>query len=311
MEDASCGSCAVTVTTVLFNSEECLGEYVQSLAPAAETGLVRVVAVDNASPDNSARLLEELLPGVEVLASRENLGFAGGCNLAWPLVASRYWLLLNPDVQADEQGLGRLVRWMEERPDIGAATPLLRDPRGRALTVARPHDSLWRPIVEAARLHKLVPRGLRSRWLLSGRRSTPERIRGWVPGAAMIVRREAVLDVGLLNADLFMYGEDREWCLRMQRHGWAIGVCNAVEFVHRGGNSARRTWTEAERLQREVTGHLRAARMTHGRAWVTALALIIGSTLLLEAMDPRRETTIRDAGRARAHAYFRAATALG
>src|SRR4051794_39937016 len=96
---------AVTVATVLYNSADSLGRYAEGLAPGLSDGSLRVVAVDNASPDDSAALLHELLPGVELIASPANLGFAAGCNRTWPLVATRYWLLLNPDVQADADGI--------------------------------------------------------------------------------------------------------------------------------------------------------------------------------------------------------------
>jgi GT2 family glycosyltransferase len=295
---------AVTVTTVLHNSVDSLPRYVETIRPALDRGLVRIVAVDNASPDDSVALLKRLLPGVEVVANPTNMGFAAGCDRAWPLVQTRYWLLLNPDVEADERGLASLIRWMDERPDIGAASPLLRGPNGRTVEVARTHDSLWRPIVEALRLHKLLPQRLRSRWLLAGRRGTPERIQGWVPAAALIARRDAVAETGLLREDLFMYGEDREWCWRMRQGGWAIGVCPQVEFAHGGGRSAAKTWGEEEQVRREVGGHLRVTRMMHGRAWAAIFALLTGVALRMESLDPRRDEATRVECRVRGRQYL-------
>ncbi len=297
---------SVTVTTVLYNSEASLPRYAEVLAPSMEQGLVRLIAVDNASPDGSAPLLRQLLPGAEVIDNPANLGFGAGCNRAWPLVKSRYWMLVNPDVEADAAGIERLVEWMDRHPGVGLGSPLLRRLDGSAIPVARPHDRLWQPLFEALRLHKLVPQALRSRWLLSGRRATPEIIDGWVPGAALIARSEAVAATGPLDERLFMYGEDREWCWRMREAGWAVGVCSEVAFVHDSGMSARTTWDPDERASREVGGHLAATRLMRGRLWATAFALLAGIVLLAESVDPRRPKDARAARRLRGRLYLKA-----
>ncbi len=295
---------AVTVTTVLYNSEESLPRYAELLAPSIAGGFVRVIAVDNASPDESAALLKKLLPGAETISNPENVGFAGGCNRAWPSVRSRYWMLVNPDVEADAAGIERLVEWMDRHPGVGLASPRLRRLDGSEIPVARPPDRLWQPILEALRLHKLIPDSYRSRWLLSGRRSTPELIDGWVPGAALIARTEAVVAAGPLDESHFMYGEDREWCARMKEAGWAVGVCPEVMFVHDAGKSARTTWGDRERAGREVAGHLDATRRLHGRLWVTAFTMVAGTVLLAESVDPRRDKEARAARRLRGRLYL-------
>jgi N-acetylglucosaminyl-diphospho-decaprenol L-rhamnosyltransferase len=300
------GGPAVTVTTVLYNSEASLSRYAEMLAPSIDRGFVRLIAVDNASPDGSAPLLRKLLPGAEMIENPTNLGFGGGCNRAWPLVRSRYWMLVNPDVEADAIGIERLVEWMDRHPEVALASPRLRRLDGSAIPVARPHDRLWQPLFEALRLHKLVPQSLRSRWLLSGRRSTPEIVDGWVPGAALIARAEAVAAVGPLDESLFMYGEDREWCGRMKEAGWAVGVCSEVAFLHDSGMSARTTWDAEERAGREVGGHLAATRLMHGRLWAGAFALLAGIALLAESVDPRRDKDARAARRLRGRLYLKA-----
>lgn len=295
---------AVTVTTVLYNSEGSLSRYAAALAPAVERGLVRLVVVDNASPDESAATLKRLLPEAELLENPSNLGFAGGCNRAWPHVRSRYWMFVNPDVEADPAGIEQLVEWMDSHPNVGLASPRLRGPEGDEMPVARAHDSFVRPLVRALRLHKLLPRRLRSRWLLPGERGTPEIVDGWVPGAALIARTEAVAEVGPLDGSIFMYGEDREWCWRMARAGWAIGVCDEVEFVHGHGTSAKATWSDRERTRREVAGQLGAARRMHGRLWATWFALLAGIVMLAESLDPRHRE-LRDTRRLRGRLYLR------
>lgn len=295
---------AVTVTTVLYNSADTLESYAEGLEPGLRKGFLRVIAVDNASPDRSAAFLRRRLPEANVIANHSNRGFAAGCNSAWPSVTTRYWLLLNPDVQAAPDGIERLVRWMDRRPDVGVASPLLRSPDGRELSVARPPDSLWRPIVEALRLHKLLPNGVRTGLMLAGGRESRERIRGWVPGTALIARTEAVRATGLLDERLFMYGEDVEWCSRMRAHGWAVGVCSDVEFLHDFGRSARKTWGP-DQPAKEVAGQLTAIEVRRGTRWAQAFALISGLALRIESIDPRRSEASRAEARLRGRFYLR------
>jgi GT2 family glycosyltransferase len=294
----------VTITTVLYNSAGSLARYAAQLGRARTDPRIRFIIVDNASPDDSAQLAAQLLPGAQLIRNTENLGFGGGSNRAWPDVRSRYWLLLNPDVAADAQGIERLVAWMDRHPSVGVASPLLCDDEGRAIPIERAHDSLWRPVVETLRLHKLLPRGLRARWLLPGHGSTADTIRGWVPGAALIARTSAVSATGPFDERLFMYGEDRELCWRMLGAGWQIGVCRAVCFVHPAGASARRTWGDDERTRREVSGHLRASELMRGSVWTHALAAIVGASLTAAAADPRTEPQTRDELRLRGRCYL-------
>jgi len=299
------GDPPVTVTTVLYNSEDSLPRYAAALGPGVERGLIRLIAVDNASPDASAAELRRLLGGAEVLDNPANLGFAAGCNRAWPLVESKYWMLVNPDVEADAAGVERLVEWMDRHPGVGLASPRLRGPDGAEVRVARAHDSLVRPLVRALRLHKLLPRRSRTRWLLPGEPGAAEIVVGWVPGAAMIARAGAVAEVGPLDESFFMYGEDREWCWRMSRAGWQVGVCEDVTFTHGHGTSAKATWDERERVHREVAGQLKAARRTRGRLWARWFALVASIVILAESLDPRWGGDLRDARRLRGRLYLR------
>lgn len=294
----------MTVTTVLYNSEGSLPRYAEALAPSIDRGLVRLIAVDNASPDESAATLKRLLPDAELIDNEANLGFAGGCNRAWPFVRSRYWMLVNPDVEADAAGIERLVAWMDGHPNVGLASPRLRGPGGDEVPVARAQDSLLRPLIRALRLHRILPRRLRSRWLLPAELEETEIVNGWVPGAALIARAEAVAQVGPLDESLFMYGEDREWCWRMARAGWAIGLCGEVEIVHGHGASAKATWSEEERMRREVAGQLGAARRMRGGLWATAFGVLAGLVLLAESLDPRRRES-RSIRRLRGRLYLR------
>jgi len=110
----------------------------------------------------------------------------------------------------------------------------------------------------------------------------------WVPGTAMIVRREAVESAGLLSERELMYGEDTEWCWRIRRAGWRIGVCSALRFQHDEGRSAIRTWGETERRRRMWHGTYSACAQMRGSFYRRLLMAINALGLLIEAYHPRR-----------------------
>jgi GT2 family glycosyltransferase len=111
---------------------------------------------------------------------------------------------------------------------------------------------------------------------------------GWVPGTAMIVRSAAVGDVGPLREELFMYGEDVEWCWRMRRSGWRIGVCSSTTFVHDTSSSARLTLSEDGVERRIAEGMDAACRLMYGPRHARALAALTALAFALDARLPGR-----------------------
>ena len=192
-------------------------------------------------------------------------------------MGGRYWLLLNPDVVLDPGVLQALVRWMDGHPDVAAASPWLRDgSTGELSYPGRAFPSLSRTVIEVAAPSSAAT-GARTRRLLqgayvrAGMRNT--RRPDWVPGAAMMVRREAVEQVGPLDGSFFLYGEDLEWCWRMRSSGWRIATCPGAVATHHTSASSRRTWPDDEVDRRIAAGIAQACRKVRGTHYARAYAL--------------------------------------
>ena len=292
----------LSIVIVLHNSADELVDCLRSIEPAIQTGWAELIAVDNASPDRSAEIVRDELPRATLLTLDRNRGFAAGANLALSHAVGRYWLLLNPDIVASPDGLETLVRWMGAHPAIAAASPELCGDDGRCESPGRTTPSILRTLLELSRLHRLLPASAQGRMLRGPYWPGGDQYdAGWVPGTAMIVRPEAARQVELLREDLFMYGEDIEWCWRLRRAGWRIGVCSAVRFVHRGGASARRTWGEHEQERRIAAGVDAACRSMYGPAHARALAALTGLALWLDSYgtgrDPAQRVRAREGAR--------------
>jgi N-acetylglucosaminyl-diphospho-decaprenol L-rhamnosyltransferase len=298
----------VSITTVLFNSASTVEPYARPLEPLLASGFAELIAVDNASPDDSASRLHQVLPDAQIETAARNLGFAAGCNVAWPHVKGRYWLLLNPDVQASTEGIRALAHWLDRHSDVAIGTPLLRDENGAPASVARSFPTLRWTFAEMLRMHKLMSATARSERMLGPYWDGGPRDVDWVPFAAAMIRRSAIERVGPLSDGLFMYGEDIELCWRMRRAGWRVTICDEVTFVHAGGLSARATWHQEERSARLAEGIAAALRLMHGRAWTRTFAAMTALHLYLESVNPRREPERRRANRLSSRAWFREAT---
>jgi GT2 family glycosyltransferase len=280
----------VSITVVAYNSDETLAACLRSVTVPVRSGRAELIVVDNASPDGSAALVAREFPEAKLIRSASNLGFAGGMNRAWSAARGRYWLLLNPDVTVPDGGVDALVRWADAHPGVGAVSPELVDEEGRAGWAARRFPSIARSLLELTRLHLLLPRALRARVFLGGYWHGPgDRLDAdWVPATALLVRREAVAAAGGLAEDLPFYGEDTEWCWRIGRAGFAIGLCGSVRFVHRESASARRTFGEEERALRLWHGVYAAVERMRGRPYARTLTRIARVAFALEARHPGR-----------------------
>ena len=306
----------LSITVVAYNSDRCLRRCLSSVRGSVLDGFAELIVVENASPDESARIVAEEFPEATLVRSEVNGGFAGGCNLAWPLVRGRYWLLLNPDVVVTAGGLEQLVEWMDAHPELGAGSPWLATAEGRAEFVGRRGPSLWLAMLEALRLHLLIPRERRADLFLGpywvARRGHLDV--DWVPGAAIIVRREAVEAAGLLSDALPMYGGDTEWCWRIRKAGWQIGVCSEVQFEHREGQSAARTWGELQRDVRMWQGTYAACARMRGAGYCRLLMAANAVAFAIEAHHLRRSPEQRSRARRHMHlhmAFLRGRTPAG
>lgn len=191
----------------------------------------QVIVVDNGSTDGTAQALAERFPEVELVRSERNLGFAGGNNLGLRRARGRAIILMNSDVLASAEALRAAAEALLARPDGGALSPRLVTPEGNPQPFAFGRDPT---------LGYLLARGLRAvlglgpmhRWEVDH----PIEV-DWVSGACLVVRREAVEQVGELDERFFLYFEDNDWCLRMRKAGWRVIYDPRFSVVHLGGAS--------------------------------------------------------------------------
>jgi hypothetical protein len=172
-----------------------------------------------------------------------NKGFARAANEGIKDSTSRYILLINPDTYATNGFLLPIVQYMEDNQDVGIVGPRITNKDGTVQGSARSHPTLLTALFgRSSLLSKWFPGNPVTRRNLIDRccdGSHPIEV-DWVSGACMVVRREAINDVGLLDERFFMYWEDADWCRRMRDRGWKVMYFPQSSVVHFVGGSSER-----------------------------------------------------------------------
>ena len=288
----------LTVTLLLYNTADFIRDCLLSIREDVLSGFAELVVVDNASPDDSAEIVEREFPEARLIRSATNRGFAGGCNLAWAEARGDYWLLLNPDASLPKGELREIVQWMDEHAEIGVGSPRVLNSAGEPCYLSLSFPSLSLALLETSRLHKLLPARARARLLKVPEWSDEDWVEvDWAPGTALIARRKAVEAAGLLSEQLFMYGEDVEWCWRIKKAGWRVGVYRRASVRHVGGASSSRS-IGREQLARQFAKNCYAAdSVIRGAAYARLLVCVRVLNLALEAVHPLRSAASRVASR--------------
>jgi O-antigen biosynthesis protein len=254
----------VSVIIVNYNVREFLEQALGSVQRATGDLTVETFVVDNNSVDGSSEMVRESFPDVHLIGNEENVGFARANNQAIRRARGRYLLILNPDTLLQEDTLRTLVAFMDARPDAGATGCRILNPDGTFAPESRrafptPTVALYRMVG----LSHLFPRSrVFGRYNLTYLPADQVCEVDALSGSCMMVRRDALLRPravpagsngapaeasfdhpaggGLLDESFFMYGEDLDWCYRIQQAGWRIFYTPETQIIHYKGESTRK-----------------------------------------------------------------------
>jgi GT2 family glycosyltransferase len=192
--------------------------------------------VDNASQDGSVEMVGNMFPQATLIRNEENVGFARGNNQAIRQSAAPFVLLLNADTEVLPGAFEALVRFMKAHPGAGAAGPRIDNADRTLQTSCYPLPTLARESWRMFHLDRIRPFGV---YDMSGwDKSRPRRV-DVVLGACMLLRREALDQVGLLDESYFMYGEEPDLAFRLKRDSWEVHWVPEAHIIHFGGQSTR------------------------------------------------------------------------
>ena len=225
----------LSIIIVNWNTRELLAKCLESIAAHPPERTFEVLVVDNASSDGSAQMVQERFAWVQLIENQKNVGFARANNQAIQRCRGQYILLLNSDTEVLPGALEGLVAFMESHPRAGAAGARLLNPDGSLQPschpMLTPGRELWRLLfLEHIRARATYPM---HRW----DDTVPRRVEV-IKGACLLLRREALNRVGLLDESYFMYTEEVDLCYRLARAGWELWWVPVAAVIHHGEASS-------------------------------------------------------------------------
>jgi len=240
----------LSIVIVNWNTREPLQNCLYSIYNKPSGVNFEVIVVDNASSDDSLEMVEKKFTSVKIVKNEENLGFAKANNQAIKKAKGKYILLLNPDTIILNSALDKMVEFMEQHLDAGAVGCKLLDVNGVAQRSWCGFPTLFKEFSHVAMLDNLLDRervkGLGRILSKISRRNFARYIDqsaavevDTVIGACLMVRREVIDRIGLLDEKFFMYIEEGDWCYRMKKQGWKVYFFPGASIVHLGGESTK------------------------------------------------------------------------
>jgi len=248
---------------VTWNTAQLSSSALRALLDTDQGCDLRLLVRDNASTDGTPAALSTAVPEAEIEAGDQNLGFAAGMNRLIARSDAPWFFLLNSDAWPEPGAIGRLVEAARSHPRAGAVAPRLVRPDGSLEHSTHPFPSLKVAAVTAFSGGRLKPEA-GERMMLAGHWAHDRaRAVDWAVGAALLVRRDALDQVGPLDESFFMYVEDLEWCWRAARKGWEILFEPDAVVVHVGNASGAKRYGE-RRTETYMRNTYRFFRREHG-----------------------------------------------
>lgn len=207
----------LSIIILTHNNPKLLKKCIQSIQ-AHTKATYEIIVIANACTDNTAEMVKSKFPTTIVIENEQNEGFCQANNRGIKIAKGKYLLLLNDDTELKNDAFDILIKFMHENPKVGIAGPLLLNPDN---TPQRQGGIIGKKFWKA---------------------EEPAAV-DFVIGAALMIKRETLNQIGPLDENLYFYNDDLDWCLSARRAGWQVYIVPAAKIVHFGGYSTKRTFS--------------------------------------------------------------------
>ncbi len=233
----------ISVIIVNYNVKHFLRQCIESVVAATHDLSVETIVVDNTSVDGSVQMLKEEFPSVTCIENTDNVGFSKANNQGIALAKGKYVLLLNPDTIIQEDTLMHCYQYAEQNTHVGAIGVKMLDGSGSYLPESkRGFPTAMAAFCKITGLYKFFPRSRRFNAYYAGH--IDHDAIGNVDvlcGAFMYMRRDVVNQVGGLDEDYWMYGEDIDLSYQIQKAGYEITYLPTTSIIHYKGESTKKS----------------------------------------------------------------------
>lgn len=232
----------LSVIIVNYNVKHFLEQCLHSVLKASKTISAEIFVVDNNSVDGSTQLVKEKFPKVHLIENKENVGFSKANNQAIRQAKGKYILLLNPDTVVEEDTFSKIIWFMDEHPEAGGLGVKMIDGKGNFLPESkRGLPTPWVAFCKMFGLSKLFPKSKKfGKYHLSYLDENEVHEVEILAGAFMLMRKETLDKVGLLDETFFMYGEDIDLSYRITQGGYKNYYFPETTIIHYKGESTKK-----------------------------------------------------------------------
>ncbi|PJF39343.1 MAG: hypothetical protein CUN54_08920, partial [Phototrophicales bacterium] len=233
----------LSISLVVHDDYTHIFNTLDSLYHQTETPFDAYVTI-NTPPSPEGDALQEQYPDIHIRQNATPQGFATNHNVILREVETRYILVLNDDVTLKQNAIDTLVKYLDDHEEVGLVGPFIENPDGSPQQSAFNDPSLFRMIYTISGLNRLTRHGGIVRQTLQrlgmahqlkiASLDTRPRTRA-VPvirGVAMLVRRDACMQAGVMDEDVRFYGEEMGWHLRIRQHGWRVVLVAEARIIH-------------------------------------------------------------------------------
>ena len=241
----------LSVIIVSYNVEHFLAQCLISVERAianfsdqtpSATSQIDVFVVDNISVDGTCEMVKERFPWVSLIENSENVGFSKANNQAIHISNAEYVLLLNPDTVIQEDTFTKCISFADENPKLGGMGVPMFDGSGTYLPESkRGIPTPWASLCRISGLFRLAPKSKNLNNYYAGHLSADENHKiDVLSGAFMWMRKLTLDEVGVLDEDFFMYGEDIDLSWRIVKGGWENHYFTGTRIIHYKGESTKK-----------------------------------------------------------------------
>ena len=243
----------LTISIINHSNPQMLQECLRSLFAATHTVSLDVWVVDNATGGAGVPEMQAAFPQVHWLFNEQRLGFSANHNQVLRQATGRYACILNDDMVVHDGAFDTLVAYMDENPKVGMAGARLLNGDGTQQNCTFRFMTLWSELVGICFLPGPL-NALKTVGLDPAQNGTAPALVDWVLGACVVVRDEALRQVGLLDDVLSPVAntEEVDWCFRARRAGWQVAYCPAAVLTHFGGQSQKPAATGPDKMRVEM-----------------------------------------------------------
>jgi GT2 family glycosyltransferase len=232
----------LSIIIVTYNSEGFIGECLDSLFKNIFGLDFEVIIVDNNSIDGTVNLIRKNFgdkTNLKIIENKENIGFARGINEGIKISDGKKMLFLNPDTLIPVGSIEKLIKFLDERSNIGIIGCRTEDRAGRVKPSFGCFPRLWQEISLIFGFRKILGHVVYPNFL-NRKKFFQNREVDWISGACFIVRQEVVAKIGLLDERFFMYFEDIDFCKRAKEVGYKTFYLGEIMVYHELGRSEER-----------------------------------------------------------------------